>query len=378
MEENIDEKLKYKIGMTLIKGVGTLTAKKLVSTLGSEEAVFKTPQKKLAMIPGIGNVLSSEIKNKNSLQRAEKEVAFAQRNGISILFYTDEEYPSRLLNCNDNPIVLYKKGPASLNKGKFLGVVGTRKMTPYGKMMCENIIADLAQRHPDLTIVSGLAYGCDISAHKKAIDCGLNTIAVVGHGLDMLYPQAHLQTARKIMTECGAIVTEYPSGTAIDRNNFVARNRIIAGMSDAVLVIEASAKGGALLTAEFANSYHKDVFAIPGRFGDEFSEGCNNLIKKNLAAMVETAKDIEYQMNWTPEAEKKQMTISFDLNEELDEDSKKVLNILREGSLQINELTRACGLPYNKLSSLLFNLEMDGYVVAAPGNIYSLANNGHK
>lgn len=370
--------LKYKIGSTMIKGVGTQTIKKLVTALGSEEAIFQTPKKKLEKIPGIGDYLSQQIaEGPKILDDALREVEFAQKRGISILFYNDDEYPKRMVECNDHPIVLYKKGTANLNKGKFLGIVGTRKMTPYGKSVCEDIILELSQRHADVTIVSGLAYGVDICAHRKAIECGLATIGVVGHGLDQIYPYAHLATARRMMEEKGAIVTEYPSGTKIDRNNFVSRNRIIAGMCDAVLIIESGEKGGALLTAEFANSYHRDVFALPGRAGDLYSIGCNNLIKQNKASLVESAKDIEYLMNWDGNS---QTNIQLSLFQELSDKEQSIVEFFRtEGAMQINILSRKSQMSISELTSLLFELEMKGVVASMPGNMYDLAHaNGRR
>ncbi len=367
--ENSD--LKFKIGATLIKGVGTQTVKKLVSALGSEEAIFHSTKKSLEKIPGIGEFLSNQISSAPEiLDKAMNEVNFTQKNNITILSYTDAEYPKRMLECNDHPIVLYKKGNANMNEGKFLGIVGTRKMTPYGRSICEEIVSELAKKHADLTIVSGMAYGVDICAHKKAIECGLSTIGVIGHGLDQIYPAAHIQTAKKMMQGNGAIVTEYPSGTRIDRNNFVARNRIIAGMCDAVLIVESGERGGALLTAEFANSYHRDVFSIPGRVGDLYSIGCNNLIKQNKASLVESAKDIEYLMNWD---DKNEGTLQLSLFSELSENEQKIVDLIQsEGAMQVNILSRKSQMPINQLSSLLFEMEMKGIVISMPGNVYDI------
>ncbi|MCQ2195167.1 MAG: DNA-processing protein DprA [Paludibacteraceae bacterium] len=367
-----DSSLKYKIWLTLVKGVGPLMSKKLLSVMDDEEAIYKASPKVLAAIPGIGPVLSSALlRSKDLLPRAEQEVEFAKRNGISILYYKDKGYPSRLLDCPDAPTVLYVKGSPNFNAKKVLGVVGTRKMTEYGRSLCESIIHGLSVSHPDLMVVSGLAYGVDVCAHRKSLERGVPTVGVVGHSLEHIYPAAHRQTALQMMNEGGALVSEYVSGTYIDRNFFVARNRIIAGMCDCVLVVESGEKGGSLLTAEFANSYHRDVFACPGRVGDPYSSGCNRLIMQNKAALVTSSADIDYMMNWE---EKSGEATQLSLFPELEGDQASVVEILKGGeAYQMNEISRMVHLPINKISSLMFELEFAGVVVSVPGNRYKLA-----
>jgi len=366
-----ESKLKYQIGLTLIKGVGATTAKKLIAALGGEDAIFNTKKQLLEHIPGIGKTLSAQIKAPGILDRAEREIEFMHKNNVTAHFYTEETYPFRLRECYDSPIILYQKGNVDFNRQKYLGIVGTRKMTAYGKTHCENIISALAQKHPDLVVVSGLAYGVDICAHKKSLETNLQTIGVVSHGLDQLYPATHKPVADKMLTQ-GGLVTEYLSGTVLDRNNFVARNRIIAGMCDVVLVVESGAKGGALLTAEFADSYHRDVCAIPGRVNDVCSAGCNNLIKKNKATMVENAEDIELLMNWENPANKKQ-PVQTRLFEDLSPEEQTIISLLgKEEQMHIDLIARELQLPVNKISVLLFDLELKNAIRCLPGGIYAL------
>jgi len=366
-----DSKLKYQIGLTLIKGVGTSTAKKLIAALGDEESIFKTKRHLLEHIPGIGKTLSSQISESGILERAEREIEFMLKNGITAHFYTDKTYPFRLRECCDSPVILYQKGNADLNRQKCLGIVGTRKMTAYGKAHCENIIAELAAKYPDLMIVSGLAYGVDVCAHKKSIEMNLPTIGVVGHGLDQLYPATHKPVADKMLIN-GGLVTEYCSGTLLDRNNFVARNRIIAGMCDVVLVIESGAKGGALLTAEFADSYNRDVCAIPGRTNDTYSVGCNNLIKRNKANMIERGEDIELLMNWENPSNKK-IPVQTILFSELPPEEQIIIELLQKnGQTHIDDIAHALNMPVNKTSGLLLGLEFRGLLRCLPGGVYML------
>ena len=314
-----DDTLKYKIGITLIKGIGCNLAKNLIAYVGSVEGVFKEKQQNLAKIPGIGEVLSNEIVSQDVLKRAEQEIEFILKNKIQTYYFTDRHYPYRLKECADSPIMLYSKGNCDLNNGKFVGIVGTRNATETGKENCKKLISDLATAQPNIIIVSGLAYGVDICAHKAALEAELPTIGVVGHGLDRIYPAAHRPTAVK-MLEKGGLLTEYLSMTNPDRPNFVQRNRIIAGMCDATVVIESAARGGALITSEAANEYNRDVFAFPGRVNDEWSVGCNNLIKNNKASLIESADDIMRFMNWEKQdstsVKNVQTTLFLDLSDE--------------------------------------------------------------
>jgi DNA processing protein len=368
-----DETLKYKIGITLIKGIGNTLAKSLIAYVGSVEGVFKEKQPALAKIPGIGDVLSTEIVSQNVLQRAEQEIEFILKNKIQATYFADRDYPFRLKECPDSPIMLYSKGNCDLNKGKFIGIVGTRNATETGKENCQKLIAGLASAQPGSIIVSGLAYGVDICAHKAALDAGLPTIGVVGHGLDRIYPAAHRPTAVR-MIEQGALLTEYLSLTNPDRPNFVQRNRIIAGLCDATVVVESAARGGALITAEVANDYNRDVFAFPGRVNDEWSAGCNALIKNNKASLIESADDILRFMNWEDHSSGANPVVQTALFMDLSDEEQSVAAVLRQNpdGCQLNELAIQLEKPVSKISSLLLEMEFKGIVKCLPGNLYRI------
>jgi len=368
-----DETLKYKIGITLIKGIGCNLAKNLIAYVGSVEGVFKEKQQNLAKIPGIGEILSSEIVLQNVLARAEQEIEFIQKNKIQTYYYADREYPYRLKECADSPIMLYSKGNCDLNNGKFIGIVGTRNATETGKENCKKLITDLAAAQPNSIIVSGLAYGVDICAHKAALEAGLPTIGVVGHGLDRIYPAAHRPTAVKMIQE-GALLTEYLSLTNPDRPNFVQRNRIIAGMCDATLVVESAARGGALITAEVANDYNRDVFAFPGRVNDEWSSGCNALIKNNKASLIESADDILRFMNWEKQDAASKLNVQTTLFLDLSDEEQEIVSVLRQHSegIQVNELSIVLAKPFSKISAQLLEMEFKGIVKCLPGGVYRI------
>jgi DNA processing protein len=366
---SFDELLKLKIALTLVTGVGNVNARNLVSYCGSVEDVFKASKTLLEKIPGIGPKTADAIAKHKDFQRAEKECLFIERNNITPLFYLDKNFPERLKSCPDAPVMLYFKGTTDLNKNRMLAVVGTRSATEYGKAKCEQLIADL--KDSNVVIVSGLAYGIDFCAHKAALKSGMETIAVLGHGLDMLYPALHKSTAEK-MIEQGGLLTEYLTGTKPDKENFPQRNRIVAGISDAVVVIEASRKGGALITAEIANTYNRDVFAVPGRLDDIYSEGCNHLIKLNKAALIESAKDVCYIMGWEEKVVKnknKQRNLFVELNSE----EKTLVDLLNQkGSLDIDSICTTSTMPVSKVSATLLNLEFKGVLKSLPGKIYEL------
>ena len=368
-----DSTLKYNIGITLIKGIGNNLAKNLIAYVGSVEGVFNEKQKNLAKIPGIGDVLSAEIVAQDVLRRAEQEIEFIEKNKIQTTYYTDKDYPYRLKECADSPIMLYSKGKLDLNQGKFVGIVGTRNATETGKENCKKLIADLALAQPNIVIVSGLAYGVDICAHKAALDAGLPTIGVVGHGLDRIYPAAHRPSAVK-MIENGGLLTEYLSQTNPDRPNFVQRNRIIAGLCDALVVVESAARGGALITAEIANDYNRDVFAFPGRVTDEWSAGCNALIKNNKASLLESADDLLRFMNWEKQSTAGLQSVQTSLFVDLTDEEQEIVTVLRANldGFQLNELAIQLGKPISRISSLLLELEFKGAVKCLPGNLYKI------
>jgi DNA processing protein len=365
------ERLSF-LALHFIPGIGDQLVKQLVSYIGSAEQVFKTPKGKLLKIPGIGPVTAESIHNGASFHQAEKEFKKAEKDETEILFYTDKNFPERLKSIIDSPSLLYYKGSINLNHPKTVAIVGTRKATEYGKEMVSKIIDDL-KPHAAL-IISGLAYGIDIQAHKQALKNELNTLAVMGSGMDIIYPSAHKDTAKKMVSH-GGLLTENHFGTKPDAHNFPARNRIIAGMCDALIVVEAAEKGGALITAEIANSYNKDVFAVPGSIGQTYSEGCNKLIRNNKATIYTSIKDLEYLMNWSIEENPKSKTKKVDLDfSSFSEDEQKILSLLQEKNapMAIDELTIKSALSPSSLASLLLTLEFSNVVKSLPGKQFAL------
>ncbi|HDR51848.1 MAG TPA: DNA-protecting protein DprA, partial [Mariniphaga anaerophila] len=274
----------YKIAISMVPGIGGVLARNLVAYSGSAEQVFSESFKSLVKIPGIGEVNAKRIKSDGVFQKAEKELEFIQKYKIDVRFYTDKNYPRRLKPCPDAPIVLYSKGNMNLDEQRIVSIVGTRNATDYGKTICEQLVQGFAERNHPVLVVSGLAYGIDIHAHKMALKYNVPTVGVVGHGLDKIYPSLHADTARK-MLQSGGLVSDFPSGTKIDPPNFIRRNRIIAGLADATIVVESAEKGGALITADIASSYNRDVFAFPGRVDETYSRGCNRLIRLSGASL---------------------------------------------------------------------------------------------
>jgi len=370
LQKNDSTVLLYQIGIGLIPQIGDVRAKKLIAYCGGVEAVFKEKKRFLLKIPGIGKTAVNEITSQNVLSRAEKEIEFIEKHHIKPLFYLDEDYPHRLKHCDDGPIMIYYKGNAGLNKPKMLAIVGTRSATEYGKLMCRQIAAELSVY--DVVVVSGLAYGIDTAAHKAALDNKLQTIAVLGHGLDTIYPATNKELARKIINQ-GGLITEFLSETKPDRENFPQRNRIIAGMSDAVIVVEAAERGGALITAEIALSYNRDVLAIPGAVNQQYSKGCNKLIKLNKAALIESAKDIIYCLGWDLKDENKK-NIQKQMFIELKPDEEMLINILKEKkSMAIDEISYKSQLPISKVATILLELEFKNLVSALPGKLFQYA-----
>lgn len=364
----MDENLKYKIAISLIPHIGDMRAKRLISYCGSAEAVFSEKKAALEKIPGIGEANAKAVLTQKVFDRVEQEIKFIEKNKITPLFYLDKEYPKRLTHCEDSPVLLYFKGKANLNSEKIISIIGTREATDYGKQLCEKLIADLAPYNP--IIVSGLAYGIDICAHKAAMDNNLTTVCGLGHGLDKIYPAVHRTYAEK-MLENGGWLSDFTSGTTPDRENFPRRNRIVAGMSDATIVVESKVGGGSLITADIANSYNRDVFAFPGRINDECSVGCNNLIKQNKAALIQSAADIIYIMGW--EQKLKNAPIQKQLFVELKPEEEILVNLLKEKeSVNVDDICLFAKMPMSKVSSLLLTLEFSGIVKSLPGKRYRL------
>ncbi len=358
----------HEIALTLVKGIGDITIRSLISYCGSAASVFKSKKSTLEKIPGIGSKTADSIVNHSSFMRAEQELRFIERYKIQPLFYTFKNYPQRLRHCIDAPVLLYFKGEADLNNQKVIAVVGTRDATAYGRNFCDKLMEGLQQQQ--LLVVSGLAYGIDIAAHKAALNHQLETVGVLGHGLDRIYPALHRPIAEKMLNG-GGLLTEFMSETNPDRQNFPKRNRIIAGLADAVVVVEATRTGGALITAEIANSYNRDVFAVPGRVEDEFSDGCNFLIKTNRAQLLTKAEDIAYIMGWfdTVDVKKQPPQLFLDLKAE----DVEIVEVIKEaGSISIDDLQLKLNVPQSKLVMALLNLEMQSVIVALPGKIYRM------
>jgi len=361
----------YQVALSLVPGVGDVIAKTLVSYCGSAGEVFKKTKSQLAKIPGIGTVNAENIHSFKNFSAAESEIKKCEKFNHKILFFTDKEYPKKLKHAPDSPVVLFYKGSADLNGKKTVAIVGTRKSTSYGRDFTEKIIEQLKAHQAQ--IISGLAYGIDICAHKAALKNGMETIGVMASGLDIIYPSSHKGVAAEMM-ESGGLITEFATGEKPEAHNFPARNRIIAGMSDAIIVIEAAAKGGALITAEIANSYNRDVFALPGDVSRKFSEGCNNLIKQNKAAILTSIQDIEYVMNWQHEVSSSANDEKYYDYSALTPDEKiiiETLNTVQDGML-IDELSWKSQIPLNKLASILLNLEFSGIIKPLPGKKFKL------
>lgn len=367
----ISEKTLYQIAITKIKGVGISLARTLMQIVGDEEAIFKESKKNLGKIPRISPQLVNEIRSIKVMTEAEEELTFIDKNNITPHFFTENSYPQRLTQCIDAPILLYDKGNTDFNRQKVISIVGTRNATSHGKDFCESFISDIAKDFPDILIVSGLAYGIDICAHRAALINNLSTVAVLAHGLDRIYPHLHRKTAIDMLNQ-GALLTEFPSKTNPDRFNFVRRNRIVAGMADAVIVVESGNKGGSLITADIANSYFREVFAVPGRVTDPESEGCNKLIATNKAILLTDTKALYEQMGWDTQS-KQAKPVQRELFLDLTNEEEQIFNVLNNGEpKQVNEIAIELDTPITELFFTLLELEMKNIVKALPGGMYKL------
>jgi DNA processing protein len=370
----LEEKI-YQLALYLLPGVGDVLFKQLISYCGSAEKVFQSPVSKLKRIPGIGEKITSSLKNSSmAMELAKREFQNISNIGGQILIYNDPFYPSRLREINDSPPILFYSGNADLNNSKILSIVGTRNATEYGKEAVSEIIEGLKPHNP--LIISGLAYGIDICAHRQALKHGLDTVGIMASGLDIIYPFYHRKTS-EAMKANGGLITEHPIGTKPEAPYFPARNRIIAGMSDAVIVIEAANRGGALITAELANGYDREVFAVPGNLHSQFSEGCNKLIRSHKANILTSHEDIEYLMGWSSDSSENNANTPLTelLNSEsLEENSKLVISILQQKSegLTIDELSWQSQIPVNQIASELLTLEFMGIISSLPGKKYKL------
>ena len=345
--------------------------RELIGIAGSAKTLLDNAGNIQDILPEASPKLSAILADKSLTELAEREMEFIEKNGIRLICMGDEAYPYRLAECADAPLVLHSMGNADLNAKHIVSIVGTRHASEYGKELCANFVADLAKFVPDTLIVSGLAYGIDICAHRTALKEGLPTIGVLAHGLDRIYPNSHRSTA-KSMLENGGLLTEFMSGTNPFPQFFVQRNRIVAGMADATVVVESASKGGSLITASLTNSYARDCFAFPGRINDRYSQGCNELVSRNKAALITSAYDFVEAMNWETATTKGTTDIQTELFPELSQEEKAIIALLRENSdgLQVNQLTVALDIPINKLLPLLFEMEMKGLVKAVAGGCY--------
>lgn len=369
--EAMQQEVFYGIALKLMKGIGDTNARQLITYAGSAEQIFRMSPEKLKKLNGIGPKLAAEFRDTYEvLRRAEQEMKFIERQGIQALLYYDPRYPKRLLNCPDAPLFLFCKGHFDFNRERFVSVVGTRHATEYGRMLTEQLVRELAASQ--VSLVSGLAFGIDICAHKAALDCGMQNIAVLAHGLDRVYPGMH-KSVTKQLQQNGAVVSDYLSGTQPERQNFPSRNRIVAGMADATIVVESAEAGGALITAEIADSYNRDVFAFPGRVGDAYSSGCHQLIRANKAMLVTAAADILSAMNWDSDTSATAMPVQQSLFIELNEEEKMICACL-EGREKagIDFLSAQLPLPWSVLAGQLLSLEMKGVIKALPGKMYTL------
>lgn len=364
----MEKDLLYKIAITKIDKVGPITARNLISYCGGVREVFHARKKDLLKVPGVGAITISNLLSKESLLEAEKELEFIEKHGIQALSFVDKDYPQRLKPFQDSPIILYYKGTADLNSQRIISIVGTRTPTVYGRAICEEIIEGLSAYN--VIIASGLAYGVDVVAHQKSVDLGIPTVGVLGHGLSQIYPLKHKKVAAQ-MVDCGGLLTEFSSEVGVEREHFPMRNRIIAGMCDALVVIETAEKGGSMISAHMANNYSKDVFAVPGRLKDKFSQGCNHLLKTHKASLIESAEDLAYIMRWDKKNDKK--SVQKSLFVDLSEKEQQIVQILQNvEDLSIDKLSQETRLNSSKMAELMLDLEFKGIVKTLPGKRYVL------
>lgn len=358
----------YLLALHRLSQIGDATAKKLIEILGSAEAVFKEKSQNLEKINGLGTKRIYSLKKEIDLDSAEREMKFIEDHNIDFLYFKDQNYPEKLKHCLDGPLVLFQKGNVDLKQKKLISIVGTRKITTHGINFTEKLVADLAVFNP--VIISGFAYGTDITAQKTAIEHNLQTIGCMAHGLNQIYPKVHKKFEKDVLAH-GGFFTDFCSDDPFDRNNFLKRNRIIAGLSEATIVVESAEKGGSLVTAEMANGYNREVFAVPGRHSDKMSIGCNNLIKKQQAMLMTSAADLIYMLNW--DIENKPKVRQTQLFVKLNEEEKIVVEAMKSlQKTELDPLALNCNIPTSKLSTILLNLELKGMVRPLPGKQFEL------
>jgi len=361
-----DQDLFHLLALQQVEGVGDIMAKKLINHCGSAESVFKTKASQIAAIDGIGSVLLQKLKDKTVFEKAEQELEFIKSSKIDVAYFQDENYPDRLKHCIDGPVLLFTSGNIDLKNKKIISIVGTRQITSYGMEFCRKLIEDIAPLDP--VIVSGFAYGVDIFAHQLAMEHDLQTIGVVAHGLNQIYPKTHKKYVAKV-EQNGGFMTEFWSSSNPEKENFVRRNRIVAGISEATIVIESAERGGSLITANIANDYNRDVFAVPGRTTDKYSQGCNNLIKTQKANLLTSAADLVYILNW--DIESKTKSVQKQLFVTLGDDEQKVYDfLLKNGKELMDIIALRCDFPIYKISGMLLNMELKGVIRPLPGKLF--------
>lgn len=363
----LEEDLLYVLALQRVKGIGDVNAKKLIAHCGSAKNVLNEKRHVLEKINGVGSFTIKNLFKSENLKEAEKELKYIQKNNIETLYFENKNYPSKLKHCVDGPILMFKEGDFNLENQPIISIVGTRKITSYGRDFCERLVAELKEYNP--IIVSGFAYGVDICAHRAAIKNDLQTIGVLAHGFEDVYPKSHKKYVSEV-NNSGGFITDFWHNDELQRENFLKRNRIVAGISEATVIIESADKGGSLVTADIANSYSRDVFAVPGRSTDVYSRGCNDLIKRNKAAILTSANDLVEMLNWKLEIEP-QKVIQKQLFIDLDETEQIVYDfLLDEGKELLDIISINCELPIHKTTTVLFNLEMKGVVKPLPGKLF--------
>lgn len=372
-----DQELLYTIALTRTPRLNSEHQKMLIEAAGSVAEVYDHRNDIRQIVPDASDALRLAVSAMDAqLSRAEAELKFVRGKRVKCLCMGENDYPSRLLECPDAPVLLYYCGNADLNARRIISIVGTRQITEYGKQLCHKFTSELKQLCPEALIVSGLAYGVDIRAHRGALEQGMSTVGVLAHGLDQIYPRLHRSTAVE-MVQHGGLLTEYASGTAIDKMNFVARNRIVAGISDATIVIESAAKGGSLITARIARDYNKDVFAFPGRVTDECSAGCNSLIAQDEAACLLDAQNFMDKMGWTTSVQEHKLrneNAQLELFQELSDEERRIISALQKcDGKASNQISIETNIPIGQLSGLLFSMEMKGLVKMMTGGMYRLS-----
>lgn len=369
-----DPKLLYQIALTQIVGVGDSLARVLLSTIGDEEEIFRSSKKTLCTIRGISSKLADQILDRDVLIKSENELNFMIKNKISSYFIKSDDYPYRLKECEDAPLLFYFKGNADLNSTKVISIVGTRKPSNYGISFCANFLSEISDKISPLLVVSGLAYGIDINAHRAALENSIPTVGILAHGLDIIYPAVHRKTAIDMFAS-GGLLSEFASGTSPDKFNFVRRNRIIAGLSDATIVVESGIKGGSLITADIANSYNREVFAVPGRIYDKESLGCNMIIEQNKAILLDTVETFTKHMQWDQAIAKNKIESSQQPLSLMSDQENQVYNLLRfnkDNSLHFNIIANQLSIASSELVAILVEMEMKGIIKSKPGNLYNL------